>query len=58
MSSGKYYLRGLISATVVPAGVKCDPRVAVAFSDVSFFLPWLKPILGEEAFIPEGFDLL
>lgn len=40
--NGKYYLRGLTSVVVVSLNITCDPRIAVAFSDVKYFLPWIN----------------
>lgn len=43
--NSKFYLRGLSSVTVTESNVKCDPKQAVAFTDVSYFLPWIRQTL-------------
>lgn len=40
--NGKYYLRGISSVTITGADQICDPTASVAFTDISFFLPWIS----------------
>lgn len=39
---GKYYLRGVASVTITDADGNCDSTQSVAFTDVSYFLPWIR----------------
>lgn len=39
---GKYYLRGVSSVTITDADGNCDSTQSVAFTDVSYFLPWIR----------------
>lgn len=40
--NGKYYLRGVSSVTITDADGNCDSTQSVAFTDVSYFLPWIR----------------
>jgi hypothetical protein len=41
--NGKQFLRGISSVTITEnANGKCDSKQSVAFTDVSFFLDWIR----------------
>ena len=40
--NGKYFLRGISSVTITSSNGQCNPNASVAFTDVSFFLPWIN----------------
>lgn len=42
IENGKYFLRGISSVTITDSNGKCDSTQSVAFTDVSFFLPWIR----------------
>lgn len=46
--NGKYYLRGISSVTITDADGNCDSTQSVAFSDVTFFLPWIRQNMRDE----------
>lgn len=39
---GKYYLRGISSYSISDPTGNCDPTQSVAFTDVSYFLDWIR----------------